>query len=47
MKLFSIKMPKITLPKFKVHNPETGRQIDINGPTAKKIKKNILVIGVG
>lgn len=39
MKIFSIKMPKITLPKFKVHNPETGRQIDINGPTAKKIKK--------
>ena len=23
MKIFSIKMPKITLPKFKVHNPET------------------------
>tara|TARA_Y100000389_G_scaffold169168_1_gene175234 strand:- start:253 stop:639 length:387 start_codon:yes stop_codon:yes gene_type:complete len=39
MKIFSIKMPKITLPKFKVHNPETGRKIDINGPTAKKIKK--------
>tara|TARA_B100001093_G_scaffold505309_1_gene562454 strand:- start:2014 stop:3312 length:1299 start_codon:yes stop_codon:yes gene_type:complete len=39
MKLFSIKMPKITVPKFKVLNPETGRQIDINGPTANKLKK--------